>query len=80
MSLVTMCLSCNVHGDIRHLEIVELFHLIQLRVHGDIRHLEIVCKLDSYTGSVHGDIRHLEMAQTGLLFFFGGYVKRIEDK
>ena len=50
----------QVHGDIRHLEIVGMHYHLHRAVHGDIRHLE---KLKTDTVSmmpVHGDIRHLE--------------------
>ena len=49
-----------VHGDIRHLEISELYLRLGLWVHGDIRHLETSLKYSSERQYVHGDIRHLE--------------------
>ena len=37
----------DVHGDIRHLEIILQIAVISLIVHGDIRHLEILIWLCS---------------------------------
>ena len=48
----------DVHGDIRHLEMVILIKWQCFLVHGDIRHLESLQSLTQLI--VHGDIRHLE--------------------
>ena len=53
----------RVHGDIRHLEMLEQYVLELFRVHGDIRHLENWLILSYSIGAVHGDIRHLEISR-----------------
>ena len=57
--------SVEVHGDIRHLEIVFTFSFGFCFVHGDIRHLEKAGKGLLILLNVHGDIRHLETRKTG---------------
>ena len=52
----------RVHGDIRHLENLMRFGLVEFIVHGDIRHLEKMAWFTAYGLNVHGDIRHLEMS------------------
>ena len=54
----------QVHGDIRHLEIVHLNIFFPVVVHGDIRHLEMHLNVIACLFDVHGDIRHLEIIAT----------------
>ena len=54
------CFIITVHGDIRHLEKINLPLVPNHTVHGDIRHLENLKRDANIDQIVHGDIRHLE--------------------